>query len=570
MHHPARRPARRSLASVLLLLATCTSPDSAPPDSGPPGTDAPGADLDAAPSGPARCAASATAPSPGGATYHVSPTGDDKNPGTSPAAPLKTIAAALGKAAAGDVVRLAPGATFNEAIDIQPGKGGAPGRPIVVSSDPQSRARIVVPAGKSGINIHNASALTFENLILAGPGMNSTRAVGVYAQADGGRFTDLAFRNLDVSGFNQGLEVISYLAASDGFTGVLIEGVALHHNLQGGGSTYGLAAGSLRDVVVRCSSFHHNPGDPTVKRPSGDGFVLGGVDGGLIDGCVAYNNGGQGTNSAGPVGLWAYSSNRVTIQFSESHHNLALLQDGDGFDLDIATTNSVIQYCYSHDNYGAGYLLSQAGNSPWSNNVVRYNISQNDAAGKKLGAVTFYSDPTGLGLTDAYVYGNTIYAAVGPALNLTSAGNAAGLRVFNNIFVTARDQQLVWDWSGSAPAGIMQIQGNLYFASGGKVDLQGYPSFDAWRAARGHEVLGGKPVGLFADPLLTQPGGGGSLDDPSRLTSLAAYRLLAGSPALDAGLDPRRFGVDPGARDYYGTPLPQGVGYDLGAHERRP
>jgi hypothetical protein len=76
-------------------------------------------------------------------------------------------------------------------------------------------------------------------------------------------------------------------------------------------------------------------------------------------------------------------------------------------------------------------------------------------------------------------------------------------------------------------------------------------------------------VGVFADPLLTKPGGGGILGDPQKLSGLAAYLLLPGSPAVGAGLDPRRFAVDPGPRDYYGTPLPPGVGYDIGAHQSR-
>ena len=35
------------------------------------------------------------------------------------------------------------------------------------------------------------------------------------------------------------------------------------------------------------------------------------------------------------------------------------------------------------------------------------------------------------------------------------------------------------------------------------------------------------------------------------------------------GLDPAAFGQDSGGRDFYGTPLPRGVGYDLGAHQSR-
>jgi hypothetical protein len=253
--------------------------------------------------------------------------------------------------------------------------------------------------------------------------------------ADDGRFSGITFRNLDVSGFNEGAVVWSWEDDGDGFDDVLWEQLYLHENLQGGGSFYGAGIASHQDVVVRCSEFADNPGDPVVARPSGDGLVLGSVTNGLVDGCIAHHNGGDGTNNAGPVGLWAYNSSNVTIQFSESYANLAMYQDGDGFDLDVGTTNSVIQYCYSHDNFGAGYLLSQQGAEPWSNNVLRYNISENDAWGGRLGAITYYSEESDLGLEDSWVYGNTVYTSVGPALNLTSAPNASRNYLFNNIFV---------------------------------------------------------------------------------------------------------------------------------------
>jgi hypothetical protein len=75
-------------------------------------------------------------------------------------------------------------------------------------------------------------------------------------------------------------------------------------------------------------------------------------------------------------------------------------------------------------------------------------------------------------------------------------------------------------------------------------------------------------VGLYADPLLQDPGNGGALDDPELLVTLDAYQLAPGSPAIDAGLDPLSFVSDPGDTDFFGTELPQGVGYDIGAHER--
>jgi len=49
---------------------------------------------------------------------------------------------------------------------------------------------------------------------------------------------------------------------------------------------------------------------------------------------------------------------------------------------------------------------------------------------------------------------------------------------------------------------------------------------------------------------------------------LTAYKLLKDSPLIDAGIDIRsQFGIDPGDRDFYGNPIPQGKGFDIGAHE---
>jgi hypothetical protein len=285
--------------------------------------------------------------------------------------------------------------------------------------------------------------------------------------------------------------------------------------------------------------------------------VLGAVTNGWIDGCVAHDNGGQGTNSAGPVGLWAYNSDAITIQYSESYGNRALLQDGDGFDLDVGVTRSVIQYCYAHDNWGAGFLFSQQGTLPWEDNVIRYNISEDDAVGAKMGALTFYSEASALGLTRGLAYGNTVYTSAGPALQLTSSPNASDNLVFNNLFVTDGGVPLVWDWTGDTDPRAVLATGNLYWAMDGAFDLQGRTTLDAWRDETGQERLDGAPTGWLADPRWVAPGTG----------SADGYQLEADSPAIDAGFDPADFGADPGVRDYFGQAVPTGAAFDLGAAE---
>jgi hypothetical protein len=86
--------------------------------------------------------------------------------------------------------------------------------------------------------------------------------------------------------------------------------------------------------------------------------------------------------------------------------------------------------------------------------------------------------------------------------------------------------------------------------------------------ATGQEMYRSRATGLNANPRLVDPGNGGTIGDADRLPTLAAYKLRAGSPLVDAGLNLRRlFGLSPGPTDFYGTSIPQGTGYDVGAHE---
>ena len=52
------------------------------------------------------------------------------------------------------------------------------------------------------------------------------------------------------------------------------------------------------------------------------------------------------------------------------------------------------------------------------------------------------------------------------------------------------------------------------------------------------------------------------------LESLSAYMLQASSPVVDVGESLVGHGISPGSRDFYGNSLPQGAGFDMGAHER--
>src|SRR5262249_45469150 len=143
---------------------------------------------------------------------------------------------------------------------------------------------------------------------------------------------------------------------------------------------------------------HDNAGDPTYfENHSGSGILVGGADGAVIERSVASRNGALCNASVGgPVGIWAFASTNVVIQHCESHHNRtgSASFDGGGFDLDGAVSSSVMQYNYSHDNDGPGFMVYSYSRAPGPsrNNVVRFNISENDGRHKSSAGIFLGKD----------------------------------------------------------------------------------------------------------------------------------------------------------------------------------
>jgi len=503
--------------------------------------------------------------------YYVSPTGNDAYAGTSPANAWKTVQRSVSKVSPGDTVFLQAGATFSENVIFQPGNGitaghgGAAGLPVTLTSDPTNRAAIQqADADEDAVLIYDTGYITLQNLVITGLGTNVTTSSGVEAHADNGQYAGLTFSNLTVSNFYDGFLVGGSGAPTNGFNTVLIQNCLAQNNLDAGGLTYADAVGAISNVVVTGCQFNNNYGDPAKTNNSGSGFVFGDVVNGLMDHCVAHDNGGWGTNNGGPVGLWAYNSRQITIQYCESYHNQAKYQDGDGFDLDINTSDSVIQYCYAHDNYGAGFLLCTDGvTGAWTNNILRYCIGQNDGTGGKMAGLLFYCPGSAAPLKNSQVYANTIYNNLTCAVWFYGFSGMSGLAVRNNLFVASNNMILI---NGSPTTAQALFQGNDYWSSGGSFNVAGCGSLTAWRAAAGQEMLNGSSAGANINPLLNNPGGGGAINNPNLLDTLTAYQLQPNSPLIHAGLNlPALFGVNTGSVDFYGTPVPQPGGYDIGA-----
>lgn len=95
----------------------------------------------------------------------------------------------------------------------------------------------------------------------------------------------------------------------------------------------------------------------------GDGMVMIGVTDGYIEGNVSYHSNFLGRKGFACAGIWTIGCDNVVVQRNEAaySHLENGAADGQGFDIDIACTNIVLQYNYSHHNAGGGLLLCNTG-----------------------------------------------------------------------------------------------------------------------------------------------------------------------------------------------------------------
>jgi hypothetical protein len=319
------------------------------------------------------------------------------------------------------------------------------------------------------------------------------------------------------------------------------------------------------NVWVLSSHLHDN---------GGDGAMVGPVRNALLDGNLCEYN-GRIRNAR--VGCWTWDSGRTTIQFNESHHNMTPLsdnkaRDGSGFDLDLGTEDGMIQYNWSHDNEGEGYLLlswpvGYGYSRGESHNIqMRYNLSERD--GKKLaGGITVFG-----GVNPLVIYNNTVYYepdrlagtamfnGEGGALTTSIFGKSGKpvMFTYNNIFITnGRTNSAAVDnniWTDGA--GTFTYNNNIWWRAAGGLRFQwGGSVITSWAGWTGQ---GFDAAGFSLDPLVIGPSGAGP----------DAYHLQIGSPAIDHGRAVSEALRGMGVQDGFGASTPQSS-YDIGASEYR-
>jgi hypothetical protein len=361
--------------------------------------------------------------------------------------------------------------------------------------DPNIDVGIIGISGVSGINI--------SNLILRGLDSGAGTTNGIVLMNSYGSISYVSITNCDIGGFwaqsasHYGAEI--HLAGwTAGMDHIYIANNVLH-GLHGHGSFdengimtlgYGKNIQYLTAEKNLIYDMGGQPGKPGAQV--GSGIAIGGVTYGLIQLNVAHDLGGNQNGCGGPSNFWSSSSDHVVFQFNEGYRNQPLNGvypgagcDWDGFDIDGDNTNSIMQYNYSHDNFGSGFLFyvnngwsgGTPQTNPWGNNIMRYNISINDGTwhNSTFSCIGLGGDgtlmPSNMFL---HIYNNTCInvdpqGGQEPML-YTQGGSFAGY-ILNNIFLqddksAAAQAPVFWNYSASSPS--LSFSNNDYYSDLGQ------------------------------------------------------------------------------------------------------
>ncbi len=524
--------------------------------------------------------------------YYVSPTGNDSNSGTSTSTPWQTINKVNTSVfPEGAIVSFEGGQTFAGCLVANttnvPNSSAL--NPFTFQSYGTGMATIqsnCTGTGSSAITGDTVNGFTVNRLKIAN-GSQTLNGVLLENQHHASPVSTLVVKNSEITGFTPvsgvtggGAEIFVIGYAINGNKGPLNDVQILNNSLHGASVTspdgpgvagYGYGK-NITNVLVQGNTVY-NLGMPATN--SFGALEADGWNGGTIQYNVVHDIGANVTSCGGTSGIEAYTSNNITIRHNEVYNvqpspSFTAGCDWDAIDLDGGTTNSLVEYNYTHNNFGTGiyaYTVNPSG-STWGPNTYRYNISENDGLqGGSNGAFGLAGYPPQNALR---VYGNTFINTVSASGNtgdpaaclffgLWNGGGAAatGSMIEDNICYmndpnSANNVEFVRTASNSISG--ITFQNNLYYTTSNPEWIWNgttYTTLPSWEGA------GVDSGSLFGDPLLNNPGGGGTCSwTPSALTGPqpcpVAYTLRYGSPASGAGVSVSANG----GSDYYGNTIP--------------
>lgn len=327
-------------------------------------------------------------------TYYVNPaSGLDSNEGTGsdrPWASLRRVNEQVFKP--GDKILFAAGSSFSGQLELK--GSGSSATPIRVDRYGDGSNPAIHGRGEKlhTVLLENVEYWELRNLEVTNTGDESqAERRGVIVRArDFGDCHHIVLEGLEIHHVNGSL--VKKIGGGSGilwenrgdkiktrFVGLQILNCHIHHCERNAINSKGNARRDRwypsLDVVIRGNLIEH---------VLGDGIVPIGTEGALIEYNVIRKGVDALPKSEAAAGIWPWSSDRTLIQFNEVSDHRAKW-DGQGFDADYNCFGTVIQFNYSHDNWGGFLLVCNQGASYGSpinmgtkDTIIRYNLSIND------------------------------------------------------------------------------------------------------------------------------------------------------------------------------------------------
>ncbi len=479
-----------------------------------------------------------------GTTYYVdSVAGNDNNNGTSTSTPWKTLTKVNGTTfQPGDEILFKSGSSWNGQL-YPKGSGSSSGGVITIDKYGTGNKPIINGQGlvDSVVYLYNQQYWEIRNLEITntnGSIESQGDIKGIYIVADNG--TTINHIHID-SCYIHDVNGIKNISKNAGGIRVVVTGSAAtsYNNLRivnnevkdvGG---IGIATHSSRsnrfDIGIGSGSWigwtNVYVGNNVINRTGRNGMIIRVATDPIMEyNLLAFTSEWDYGNS-----MFNFNTDGAVMQYNEAYGNTARngigsSHDRGGFDADYNSRNTTIQYNYTHDN-GFSYTIMRDYNKGV---VIRYNISQNDRL-----RIIHYGHGT-FGLADAYVYNNTHYVSSSYTPTVFN-GTAINTEFWNNIYYFGGSAS----W-GSVGTGV-GFDSNMYYNIS--------PRSEDSNA-------------LTSNPMLVNPGSGGTGIDMSDPNRLSGYRLQASSPAINSG----RVIANNGGKDFWGNSLYNGAP-DRGAHE---
>jgi len=493
-------------------------------------------------------------------TYYVdSVLGSDSSAGTSSSLPWQTLTKVNATTfSPGDSILFRAGDTW--AGQLHPLGSGTAALPITISSYSTGAKPVINGASLSGggaVYLYNQQNWIIEGLeVVSNSGVNnfgtlSTPGVnrsGIFVDNEGaGILNGITIQNnyvhnvngcFNCNGYdahvNGGIVVVADGSTDLGLLGLIndsINNVYIGHNTvsnvgRTGITFYDNSTGFLTYLNTANLSTGITVEYNSVSTIDSDGIIVSGALGGMMDHNVVANAGQKtivGSTEPSAAGLWPTRSENTTVEYNEVYGTLTQDTDGEGYDVDGACVNTIVQYNYSHDNQGGFIVMEDAGTS---NLIVRYNLSINDSYGGLKGVFDFSDEGV---VPNTSIYNNTVYIAEG-----------------------LPSQPIYCDSCGSSPSGDYSFENNIIvnFGTGGYL----VPTPSGGGVISHNLFYGNHPATepadsykITSDPQFVSA----SSTAPVGIGSVAGYQVQSSSPAVGSGI----VITSNGGQDFFGRPV---------------